>query len=113
MIDYFGESEIGGLDIEIAFHYLQVWCYAAKEVVGLFVSEISQAQNLADLIGGEKFLELWWLLSKVLKRHVDTKSSCKSYLCRYILQFTSAQNRPTAAMHSYRRAVWYEQVTDD
>lgn len=41
MSDDFGESEIRCFDIEIAFHYLQVWCYAAKEVVGLFVCEVA------------------------------------------------------------------------
>lgn len=41
MTDDFRESEIGCFDVEIAFHYLQVGCDTAEEVVGFFVGQVA------------------------------------------------------------------------
>lgn len=49
MSDDFGQCEIRRLDIEVSFHYLQVGGYGTEEVIGDFVGEIAEAQDLGDL----------------------------------------------------------------
>jgi len=54
----FGEGEVRRFDIEVAFYYLEVGGYGAEEVVGFFVGEVAEAEDLSYFIGGEELLEL-------------------------------------------------------
>lgn len=49
MCDDFGESEIGCVNVEVAFHYLEIGCDGAQELEGRAVGEVPQAEDLADL----------------------------------------------------------------
>ena len=56
--DDFGEHEVGGFDVEVALHDLEVGCYAAQELEGFFIRDVAQAEDLADFAGRKQFLKL-------------------------------------------------------
>ena len=57
--DDFGEGQVGRLDVVVTLDDLQVRGDLAEEVVGFFVGEVAEAEDLADFAGGEEFFELW------------------------------------------------------
>ena len=58
--DDFLQGEVRGIDVEVAFYDLQVRGGEAEEVVGFFVGEVAEAEDLADFVGGEEFFELFF-----------------------------------------------------
>lgn len=58
VINDFGERQVGGVDIVVASDHLQVRRYLAKEVIGLAIGQVAQAENLANLSGRQEFAKL-------------------------------------------------------
>ena len=58
MCHRFRKSEIRSFDIEIPLDDLEIWRYLSQEIVGFFISEIAQTEDLTDFPWGEEFLEL-------------------------------------------------------
>ncbi len=56
--DDLGQRKGGGLDVKAALDDLEVGGDGAQVLVGLLVSEVAEAERLADLAGGEEFFEL-------------------------------------------------------
>lgn len=52
------EGEVGGFDVEVALDDLEVGRDGAQEVVGGFVGQVAEAEDLGDFAGGEELLEL-------------------------------------------------------
>lgn len=52
------KSKVRRFYVKITLDNLQVWGDATEEVVGLFVCQITQAENLTDFVGCEKLFEL-------------------------------------------------------
>lgn len=58
MSDDFRKGEVGCFNVKVALHYLKVGGDGAEEVVGFFVGEVAEAEDLAYFVGGEEFFEL-------------------------------------------------------
>jgi hypothetical protein len=52
------EREVGGIDIIVALDHLQVRSDLAEEVICIAIGQVTQAEDLADLPGGQEFAEL-------------------------------------------------------
>ena len=84
MRDDLGGGEVGGVNVEIATHDLQVGGYGAEEVVCGGIGEVAEAEDLADFAGGEEFFELWgegevnsWRLKRGREGRTLLGMSCK------------------------------------
>lgn len=58
MSDDLGKSQIRRLDVKISFDDLKIRRNLSEKIVRFFVRQVAQTQDLADLAGGQKFLEL-------------------------------------------------------
>lgn len=67
MGDDLRQREGGGLDVIAALDDLQIRRNRSQVLVRVLVGQVSEAQRLADLAGGEEFLELSVVLA-TLKR---------------------------------------------
>lgn len=56
--DDFREGEVWRVHVVVAFDELQIGCDGSEEVVGGFVGEVAEAEDLTDFAGGEEFFEL-------------------------------------------------------
>lgn len=61
--DDLGQGEGGGLDVIAALDDLEVRRDRSQVLVRVLVGQVSEAERLADLAGGEELLELWMVLA--------------------------------------------------
>lgn len=62
---HFRKRQVRSLDIEVAFHDLDVGRDAAQELVRFLVCKVAETEDLADFAGGEEFAELQRMLGAV------------------------------------------------
>lgn len=53
-----GEREVGRVNIVVALDHLKVRGYLAEELICIAIGQVTQAEDLADLAGGQEFAEL-------------------------------------------------------
>lgn len=53
-----GKRQVGGVDIVVALDHLQVRGDLAEELICIAIGQVTQAEDLADLAGGQEFAEL-------------------------------------------------------
>ena len=58
MCDNFRERKVGRFHVKVAFYNLQIWRDTPEKFVCLFVRYVSEAEDLANLSGGQELLEL-------------------------------------------------------
>lgn len=81
-----GEREVGGVNIVVTLDHLQVWGNLAEELIGIAIGEVSQAEDLADLAGGQEFAELERIAGLVVFEAIMTLGGVVVYLGGEVLR---------------------------
>jgi hypothetical protein len=65
---------------------LQVWGDLAEELIGIAIGEVTQAEDLADLAGGQEFAELERIAGLVVFEAIMTLGGVVVYLGGEVLR---------------------------
>lgn len=127
--DHFGQGEIRSFDVEIPLDHLEIGGDLTEKIVGFFIGEIAQEQDLADFARREEFSKLRRWGEKRVSMSYQRALGVQVGVCactfagiswdqhRQISQCTKAagdlDEERAGWVSSYRRPVGDEEVTED